>query len=77
MVNASVYFPIEPLLERIPSIYKLVIVAARRALELNDGAPRLAETDPKFKPATVALYEIAAGKVGLKPKPEKRKREEI
>ena len=77
MSGSSVYFPIEPLLEKIGSIYKLVIIAARRALELNEGAPRLVETDPKQKPATVALYEISAGKVGLKVKPEKRKKDEI
>lgn len=77
MSGGSVYYPIEPLLNKISSIYKLVIIAARRALELNEGAPRLVETDPKHKPATVALEEIAAGKVGCKVKPEKRKKEEI
>lgn len=66
MVSHSVYVPIEPLMEKIGSIYKLVIVAARRALELNDGAPRLVEADPKAKPSTVALAEIAAGKVSMK-----------
>ena len=76
MASASVYFPIEPLMEKIGSIYKLVTVAARRALELNEGAPRLVETDPKHKPSTVALEEIAAGKVGMKSK-EKRKKEEL
>ena len=76
MASASVYFPIEPLMEKIGSIYKLVTVAARRALELNEGAPRLVETDPKHKPSTVALEEIPAGEVGMKSK-EKRKKEEL
>lgn len=75
MAGASVYFPIEPVLAKIGSIYKLVILAARRALELNDGAPRLVETDPKHKPSTVALEEIAAGKVFIKAKG--RKKEEL
>lgn len=76
MAGASVYVPIEPLLEKMGSIYKLVILAARRALELNEGAPRLVETDPKRKPGTIALEEIAAGKVFLKAKGDKRKKED-
>ncbi len=66
--SSSVYVPIEPLMEKIGSIYKLVIIAARRALELNEGAPPLVEADPKAKPSTVALAEIAAGKVSVKAK---------
>ena len=75
MAGASVYFPIESVMGKVGSIYKLVILAARRALELNDGAPRLVETDAKHKPSTIALQEIAAGKVSLKVKG--RKKEEI
>ena len=75
MAGSSVYVPIEPLLEKIGSIYKLVIVAARRALELNEGAPRLVETDAKAKPSTIALAEIAAGKGSVKIRGEKRKAE--
>ena len=74
-MSASVYVPLEPLLAKIGSIYKLVTLAARRALELNDGAPRLIETELKHKPSTVALEEIAAGKVALRPAAERRKRE--
>ena len=76
-MTASVYFPIEPLLEKVGSLYKLVVLAARRALELNQGAPRLVETDGKHKPSTVALEEIAAGKVACRAPGEKRKRESI
>ena len=75
MISSSVYVPIEPLMEKIGSIYKLVIVAARRALELNEGAPRLVEADPKAKPSTVALAEITAGKVSAKAKGSTRKAE--
>jgi DNA-directed RNA polymerase omega subunit len=53
----------ERLLEKTGSMYKLVILAARRALELNDGAPRLIETDSRKKSALIALEEIAAEKV--------------
>lgn len=60
--------PLEKLLDKTGSLYKLVIIAAKRALELNDGAPRLVDGNPKEKPALVALREIAAGKVGLKVK---------
>lgn len=60
--------PIEQLLEKVGSLYKLVILAARRALELNEGAPRLIETDPKKKPSVVALEEIAEGKISARPK---------
>ncbi|MCM8794407.1 MAG: DNA-directed RNA polymerase subunit omega [Candidatus Omnitrophica bacterium] len=48
------------------SKYKLVILAAKRALELSEGAPRLVDVSVKAKPAIVALKEIAAGKVTMK-----------
>ncbi len=60
--------PIEKLLERISSKYKLVTIAARRALELNEGAPRLVEAESKAKPALVALQEIVAGKITFRVK---------
>ena len=47
------------------SIYKLVIIAARRAIELNAGAPKLIEESPG-KAISVALEEIRQDKVGLK-----------
>lgn len=60
--------PPEKLLERTGSVYKLVILAAKRALELSGGAPKLVEADLKEKPAVVALREIAQGKVSFRPK---------
>jgi DNA-directed RNA polymerase omega subunit len=45
------------------SIYKLVILASKRALELAEGQPKLVEANVSMKPSTIALYEIAAGKV--------------
>lgn len=48
-------------------MYKLVILASKRALELNEGSPKLVETDEK-RVATIALKEIQQGKIGLKEK---------
>ena len=56
--------PIDELLKRCPSIYKLVVVAAKRAKELSEGAPKLVETDHK-KVSSIALEEIRQGKVML------------
>ena len=67
------FVPREKLLEKINSVYKLVIIASRRALELSEGAPRLVEMDSKKKPALVALQEIAQGKISFKIKESKKK----
>lgn len=45
------------------SIYKLVILASKRALEISEGQPKLVADDLSVKPSTVALHEIAAGKI--------------
>ena len=45
------------------SIYKLVILASKRALEIAEGQPKLVADDASIKPSTVALHEIAAGKI--------------
>lgn len=57
----------EDVLDKTNSIYKLVILASKRALELNEGSPKLVETDSK-KISTIALEEIRAGKIGMKEK---------
>lgn len=54
--------PIEELLKRCGSVYRLVILAARRAKEVAEGAPPLIET-PQRKVTSVALEEILQGKV--------------
>lgn len=61
------YVPLEKLVEKTDSVYKLVLLAARRASELSEGAPRLVESTSK-KTATVALEEIAEGKISYKMK---------
>lgn len=54
--------PLEELLKTVSSYYKLVLTAAQRANELAKGAQPLIVTKSK-KAATVALEEIAKGKV--------------
>ncbi|MDO8661716.1 MAG: DNA-directed RNA polymerase subunit omega [Candidatus Omnitrophota bacterium] len=48
------------------SIYKLVNLAAMRALEIAEGQPKLVDDKANVKPSTVALHEIAGGKVEAK-----------
>lgn len=54
--------PLEALLDRVESKYALVIVAAKRARQLKEGALPLVDVDSS-NPVTVALEEIAAGKI--------------
>ena len=54
--------PIEKLLKSVNSYYRLVLVAAQRANELNRGGQPLIVAKSK-KAATTALEEIAKGKV--------------
>jgi DNA-directed RNA polymerase omega subunit len=61
------YVPLEKLLDKSDnSIYKLVILASKRALEIAEGQPKLVVGNSTTKPSTLALYEIAAGKVQYK-----------
>ncbi len=54
--------PIEKLLEKTHDPYHLIILASRRARQLNGGAPKL--TDLKApKNTTIALQEILEGKI--------------
>ena len=59
------YVPVQDLLKKTDSIYKLVVLASKRAVELNAGAPTLVESDQE-KVSSLALEEIAQGKVKLK-----------
>lgn len=61
------YMPREKVFKDGDSIYKLTLIAARRAIELNNGAKKLIETDSK-KFSTIALEEIGQGKVTYKVK---------
>jgi DNA-directed RNA polymerase omega subunit len=64
------YVPLERLIDKTNgSMFKLVTLVSRRALELADGAPRLLEAASDIKVTTLAMQEIAEGKVGIaKPK---------
>ncbi len=56
------YMPREKIFKNGDSLYKLTLIAARRAVELNNGAPKLVNTtSTKF--STIALEEISQGKV--------------
>lgn len=66
--------PREILLEKAGSIYKLAILASRRAQELSEGSPKLVEVSSKTKPGLIALEEIAEGKVRIKDKGKKPSR---
>ena len=58
------YIALEDMLDKSDnSIYKLVILASKRALEIAEGQPKLVADDASVKPSTVALHEIAAGKI--------------
>lgn len=62
------YVALETMLDKTNySIYKLVILASKRALEIAEGQPKLVPAESWVKPSTVALWEIAAGKVFYKP----------
>jgi len=61
------YVPLEKLLDQCEhSIYKLVVLASKRALEIAEGQPKLVSGSASVKPSTLALYEIAEGKVHFK-----------
>ncbi len=58
--------PIDELVKECHSLYKLVVMAARRAKDLSLGAPKLVQSDLK-KVSSIALEEIRQGRVRLKP----------
>ena len=60
--------PMEELLSKTNSVYKLVVLASRRATELNAGAGKLIEASPRTKSFLLALEEIRQGKVRIKEK---------
>lgn len=61
------YVPLEKLLDKTNnSVYKLAILAAKRALEIAEGQPKLVDANSSAKPSTIALHEIAEGKIQYK-----------
>ncbi|MEN6521938.1 MAG: DNA-directed RNA polymerase subunit omega [Armatimonadota bacterium] len=57
-----IYPQADRLEDQVKSRYTLVVLAAKRAKQLRDGASKLIETT-STNPLTIALEEIAAGKV--------------
>ncbi|MBI1960140.1 MAG: DNA-directed RNA polymerase subunit omega [Candidatus Rokubacteria bacterium] len=63
-------FPsLEKSLNKVSNRYLLVVLAAKRARQLNRGAAPQVETKHK-KPTSIALEEVAEGKVGYRLKEE-------
>jgi DNA-directed RNA polymerase subunit omega len=63
-------FPsLEKSLDKLSNRYLLVVLAAKRARQLNRGAAPQLESRHR-KPTSVALEEIAQGKVGYRLKDE-------
>jgi len=62
------YIPLEKLLDKSQnSIYKLVVLASKRSLELSEGQVRLVDNvNSSTKPSTIALQEIIQGKIKVK-----------
>jgi DNA-directed RNA polymerase subunit omega len=56
--------PLEELLEQVDNKYALVIIAAKRARQIKDGVLPLVDID-STNPVSVALEEIATGKVSV------------
>lgn len=59
------YLPREKIFKKNDSIFKVTTIAARRAIELNNGAEKLIKTLSK-KISTIALEEIIQGKITYK-----------
>ena len=54
------------------SIFQLAILAMKRAVEIHNGSPALVKHTKLEKETTIALREIAAGKISFKKKSQKR-----
>ena len=68
MINIGV----DELMKKTNSIYKLAILASRRAYELSQGSGKLVEAEPNAKLSTIALKEILSGKITYKEKAKEK-----
>ena len=64
------YIPLEEVVDKANgSLYKLVIMAAKRALELSEGAEVLVESAKRVERPTIkALIEIKENRIGYVPR---------
>jgi DNA-directed RNA polymerase subunit omega len=60
--NKMIYPTLKTLLEKVDSKYTLVVAVSKRARQIVDGQPKLTKVTSN-KPVTVAVNEIAEGKV--------------
>lgn len=58
-----IYPTLKNLLEKVDSKYTLVVAVAKRARQIVDGQPKLTKAATN-KPVSVAVHEIAEGKIG-------------
>ena len=63
--------PVDSLVNKMGSIYKLVVLASLRAVELGEGAARLVDSNAEAKSTNIALMEIMQGKITFKEKEKK------
>ena len=63
------FLSLEQAVNKVSNRYLLVVLSAKRARQINRGAPARVETRHK-KPTSVALEEIAAAKVEYRVKEE-------
>jgi DNA-directed RNA polymerase omega subunit len=63
--------PIDELVKKTGSLYKLVLVAARRSIELSEGATKLVEISSDAKVQSIALKEILEDRISYKLKDQK------
>ena len=70
------YVALERLLDKTEnSVYKLVVVASKRALEIAEGQPKLVENiSSAVKPSIIALHEIMDNKIRTKPEGKDEKK---
>lgn len=57
---------IAKLYEQTGSVFKLVILASRRAIELSEGAAKLVDAPVNTKVMNIAIEEIEEGKISYK-----------
>lgn len=58
-----IYPTLKNLMDKVDSKYTLVVAVAKRARQIVDGSPKLTEATSSNKPVTIAVYEIAEGKI--------------
>jgi DNA-directed RNA polymerase subunit omega len=58
-----IYPTLKSLLEKVDSKYTLVVAVAKRARALTEGQPKLTKSTNSSKPVTIAVHEIAEGRI--------------